>query len=113
QNVVDHRHRAKERQILERAAYSDIRHLVARHGRDDAPLEGDIPTATWVKPGKAVEQCAFACPVGAYQTADLALLNVEGNPIERNDAAKADRNAIYSQQGSASAIVCVLRHVSD
>ncbi|MNE49780.1 hypothetical protein D3C80_1443220 [compost metagenome] len=111
QRVLAHGHAAKQRQVLESAAYANARHAVARHARQRVAVEADAAAIAFVEARQTVEQSALARAVGAYQSANLAALHIEGHAVQRHDAAEAYRNTGDVQQGLVCAIV-VMGHAA-
>src|SRR6202021_1642839 len=85
-DVVEHRHGAKQREILEGAADADRRHAVRREPEDAAPIEDDVTLFRRVEAAKAVEQRGLAGAVRPDQAEQLAGADREGDALERDDA---------------------------
>src|SRR5258705_5876225 len=91
--------RGEEGEILERATDAEPGDLVRRLGQKRGALEVDRPGRRRVQAAQAVEQGGLARTVRADQTHDLSGLDVEGDPIEGDDAAEPDRDVANAEDG--------------
>ena len=66
--------------------------------RIDAALEQDVAAVGRVEAAEAIEERGLAGAVGADQAGDLAGKDVEGDAVERDDAAEADRDVAHAEQ---------------
>src|SRR5206468_9106463 len=78
---------------------AEPRDLVRRSGQKRGPFEGDRPGRCRVETTQTVEQGGLARAVRADQTHDLSGLDVEGDPIEGDDAAEPDRDVANVEDG--------------
>src|SRR5216684_1127692 len=62
-------------------------------------LKQDVAAIGGVEPADTVEEGGFARAIRADQTEDLALLDREGDAVERDDAAKAHSDVADLEQG--------------
>ena len=76
-DVIRHREVRKQRNVLERAANSDLGDPVWRPRQDAHAVHQDVALARLIKPAEAIEEGCFAGAVRADQAEDLALLHVE------------------------------------
>ena len=60
-------------------------------------VEGQSTTRRIVDAAHDVEHRRLACAVGADQTEDLTLLDLERQPVESHDAAEPDRDLVDFQ----------------
>src|SRR5579883_2375069 len=97
-DIVEHRHGAKQRQVLKRAADADRRHAVGRQGENAAPVEDDVAFPRRVETAEAVEQRGLAGPIRPDQAEQLAGADREGDAVERNDAAEAHADVAYGDE---------------
>ena len=79
----------EQRNVLEGATETEVRDLMARRGEDRTVLEEDIALIGDVEAGQAIEERRLAGAVRTDQASDLAGLNVEGDPVERNYTTEA------------------------
>src|SRR6185369_603699 len=92
------RHGAEQREILEGAADADRGDAVAGDPEQRIAVEQDVAAAALIKARQAVEEGGLAGAVGADQPDDAAGRHVEGDIVERDDAAKANANVLHAQQ---------------
>ena len=97
-HVLQHRQPVEQRDVLEGAADSDHRDLMAAHGQDRLALKDDFSSARLVEPAEAIEQRGLAGTIRADQPGDLPRHNVEANVIERDHAPEAERDTSYRQK---------------
>ena len=97
-HVVEHAHGAEQRQVLERAPDAESGHAMARHREQRHSIKRDVAAVALVEPRDAVEERGLAGAVGADQPDDAPRRNVEGHPVERDDAAEAHGHVLHAQQ---------------
>ncbi len=97
-HVLEHRHRAKEGQVLERAPDAERGNAVPRHAKERAAGERDVTALARVEPRDAVEERGLAGAVRADQADDAALRDDEGHAIEGHDAAETHGDVLHAQQ---------------
>src|SRR5262249_49355900 len=97
-HVVEHRHGAEEREVLERAADSDRRHAVRRQAEDAPALEQNVALARRIEAAEAVEERGLAGAVRADQAEELATTDRERHAIERHDAAEAHADVAHRDE---------------
>ena len=66
------------------------------------------PDARLVEPGEAVEQRGLAGAVRPDQAEDLALVHVERDAVQRDDAAEHDADVANREQGAGKVVDCCL-----
>ena len=71
--------------------------------QDRAALEQDVALVGHVEAGQAIEERGLAGAVGADQPGDAAGRHVEGDAVERDDAAEAHRHVAHAQQRAGGA----------
>ncbi len=98
-DVLERRHRAEQREVLERPGDAQARDLVLAQPLDGAALEADRAALRPVEARQAVEERGLAGAVRADQTADFTARDVEIDVVERDDAAESDRQASDRKQG--------------
>ena len=98
-DVVEHAHGAEQRQVLESAADAEAGDAVARQREQRRAAERDVAAVALVEPRHAVEERGLARAVGSDQADDLAGRDVEGDAVERDDAAEAHGDILHAQQG--------------
>ena len=100
-HVVEHRLARKQRQVLEGAGDADLGDAMRRPAEQRAAFEPDVAAGRRVEPAQAVEEGRLAGAVGSDQPEDLALVEVERDAVERDDAAKAHHDlADFEQLGA-------------
>src|SRR3546814_223421 len=82
-DVVQHRHAAKQGNILEAACQPQFGPLRGRQPGNIAPLELDGALAGPVKAGNRIEQRGLARTIGAYHRGDGTRLYVKADAIQR------------------------------
>src|SRR3989344_4810883 len=82
-DVVEHRHAAKQRNVLKAAAQAQLGALRCGHAGDVLPLKADGPLAGPVEARDGVEQRGFARTVGADDGGDGAGLHVKAYAGQR------------------------------
>ena len=97
-NVIEHRLRRKQSEVLEGAADADLGDAVGRPPQHRAALEQDIAAVWRVEPADAVEQSRLASTVRSDEAQDLALLDRKGDAVERDNAAEPERDVPDFQQ---------------
>ena len=91
-HIVEHRLAREQREVLEGAGDADLGDPVRRAVEQRAALEQDLASVGRVEAAEAIEQCRLAGAVGADQAEDLALLQLERDAVERDDAAEPQRH---------------------
>ena len=97
-DVFEHRQGSKQRKILERPADAERGDPVHRIPCQRLPLEPDRALVEVVKARQTIEQRGLAGAVRADQPADCAPRHVEADPIERDNAAEPNGDALDRQQ---------------
>ena len=98
-DVVEHGEIGKQSDVLEGAADPDFGDPVRRPVQDTGAVHQNIAGARLVEAAEAIEQCGLAGAVRSDQAEDLALLHVERNTVQRNDAAEHDADVANREQG--------------
>jgi hypothetical protein len=98
-HIVEHRLRREQREVLESPPDAYLGDAVRRPPQHRAPLEQDVAAIRGVEPADTVEESGFAGAIRADQTEDLALLDREGDAVERDDAAELDSDVADLKQG--------------
>ena len=88
QNVVEHAHAVKERQILEGARHAKGGDPVRCETRDVVPVEKDLSALRRIEAGNRVDQRGFPTAIRTDQTEDLAAADAHIDAVECNDAAE-------------------------
>ena len=96
-DVLPHRQRSEQREVLERAADAERGDAMDRVARQRAPFEGDRALVEAVEARETVEQRGLAGAIGPDQPADLAARDVEADLIEREHAAEPHGDAFDGQ----------------
>jgi hypothetical protein len=96
-DVVEHRHAAEQGEVLEGAADAERRDPVARHLQQRARAEQDFAAVALVEARQAVEERGLAGAVRPDQPDDVARRDIEGDPVQRDDAAEADADLLHAQ----------------
>ncbi len=109
-NVVEHRQIGKQRDVLKGAADADFGDPVRRTRQDARAFHENVAGARLVEPAQAIEECGLAGAVRPDQAEDLALMHVEGNAVQRDDAAEHDADVADRKQGMLSLRELCLRH---
>jgi hypothetical protein len=110
-HIVEHREIGKQRYVLEGAADADLGDPVRRPPEDAPAFHQDVAGARLIKPAQAVEQRGLAGAVRSDQAEDLALMHVEGDAVQRDDAAEHDADVADRQQGILSLRELCPRHM--
>ena len=97
-HVLEHAHRAEQREVLERAPDAERGDAMARDAKQRAAGEGDVAALARVKPRNAVEERGLAGTVRADQADDASGRDVEGHAVEGHDAAEMHGNVLHAQQ---------------
>jgi hypothetical protein len=108
-DVVQHRHAAEQRNVLEAARQAQPGAFGRRHARDVATLEADLPGCGAVEAGNGVEQRGLARAIGADDRGDGPGLHAKAHTGKRLDPAERQRDPIHLQQGRA---VGLIHHLS-
>src|SRR5262249_34100756 len=98
-DIVEHRKIGKQRNVLEGSADADLRDAVRRARQDAHAFHQNVAGARLIEPGEAVEQGGLAGAVRSDQAEDLPLEHVEGDAVERDDAAEMDADVADGEQG--------------
>src|SRR2546421_1816219 len=96
-DVLEHRQRREEREVLERAADAELRDAMRRQRQERATLEEDGAAIRRVEPRETVEERGLARAVGADEPDDLAHVDVERDGVEGDDAPEAQREIAHAQ----------------
>src|SRR6185436_7298862 len=97
-DIVEHRQVLEQRDILEGATDPDFGNPVRLAIEYAVALQEDVAGAGLIEPAQAVEQRGLAGAVGSDQAEDLALMHLERNAVERNDAAEHDADVANRKQ---------------
>jgi hypothetical protein len=97
-DVVEDRHRRKERDVLERPRDSQPDDPVRRRVEQVLAHEHHAPRLRPVQARDDVERRRLACAVRTDQAHDLALVGVERDAVERDDAAEARGDVLDGEQ---------------
>src|SRR5262249_61516119 len=97
-DVVEHRLRREQGEVLEGSSDADLGDAVRRAAEHRAPVEQDVSAVGGVQPADAVEQGRLAGTVGADQTENLPFIEAERDAVEGDDAAKAHCHIANLQQ---------------
>ena len=97
-DVVQHRHAAKQRHVLEGARQAQGGATVGADAGEIAPLQQHAPALGPVEARQGVEQAGLARAVGADHRRDLTRHDVQRHPGQRLDATKAQVHALGAQQ---------------
>ena len=87
--IFAHREPRKDLQQLEGAADAEPVEVARAHAGDGPSVEPHLALARRQLAEDAVEQGRLAAAVGADDAEDLALAHLEGNAVDRSDAAEA------------------------
>src|ERR1700716_2375366 len=98
-NIVQHRKIGKQRDVLEGAADADFGDPVRLTRQDALAFHETVACARLVEPAQAIEQRRLAGAVRPDQAEDLALMHIEGNAIQCDDAAEHDADVANRKQG--------------
>ena len=93
-DVVEHRHAAKQRDVLKRAREANPGALVRRQLGDVGAFEQHAAARRFVEAGDRVEQAGLAGAVRPDDGGDLTALRCERNVVERANAAEAQLQRI-------------------
>src|SRR5690606_26342075 len=99
-DVLEHRHRAEEGEVLEGAADAERGDGVPGHPEERLRAEEDVAALALVQPRQAIEERRLAGAVRADQPDDLPGSDVERDAVERHDAAEAHANVPHAQQSA-------------
>ena len=97
-DVLQHGQPVEQRHVLERAGDAQVGDQMPRRRQNRYALEPDFALARLIQAAEAIEQRGLAGAIGADQSEDLSLLDIEGYVVEGNHAAKADRHATHVQK---------------
>ena len=99
EHVLEHRHRAEELDVLERPRDALPDDPVRRRPQDRGAVEQHLPGVRLVEPGDDVERSRLARAVRPDEPGDVPLFDVEGDAVERDDAAEAQGDVPYFEEG--------------
>src|SRR5262249_13674694 len=94
----------EQRQVLEGARDSDLSDHVRGLVEDAHAVEQDVALGRVVDAAEAIEERGLAGAVRADQAQELALGEIEGDAVERDDAAKAHADIFDGKQRRATAL---------
>src|SRR4029077_11392888 len=97
-DIVEHRLRREQRQVMEGTADADLGDAVRRPAEQRAAVKQDFAAVRRVEPAHAVEQRRLAGAVRPDQAEDLSLFDRERNTVERDDTAEPQRDVTDLQQ---------------
>jgi hypothetical protein len=103
-HVLQQRHRGEQGEVLEGAGDPEAGDAMGRSVDQVLPTEHHLTRRGLVDPADDVEHGRLAGTVRTDEPADLALLDVERQPVEGDDAAEADRHVLYLEQTQADLI---------
>ena len=98
EHVVEHGHRPEELDVLERARDAAPDDAVRRRVQQALAVEVELARVGLVEPRDHVEERRLAGAVRADQPDDLALLDVERDVVDRDDAAEAAGDVADGEQ---------------
>src|SRR6185295_8549469 len=75
---------------------------VARNPEQGTAVEKDIAAAALIQARQAIEERGLARAVGPDEADDAAGRHVEGDIVERDDAAKANADVLHAQQRASN-----------
>src|SRR5207237_492768 len=106
-HVLEHRHRAEERQVLERTADPELGNTMTRHVEQAAAVEQDLAMTRDIEAADAVEERRLARAVGPDESHDLTRRDVERDTIESHDAAEPDGHVTDRKErtGQSAAVI--------
>jgi hypothetical protein len=99
EDVLEHRHRAEELEVLERARDALAHDLERGLLQERSAVEEHVARVRPVQPRDDVEGGRLARAVRADEPRDLPLLDVERHAVERDDAAEAQGDVPYLEEG--------------
>src|SRR5215218_3168150 len=105
EDVLGHRHRRKEDDVLERARHVLPDDPVRRRAEQVLTGEDDATRIGLVEPRDHVEERRLAGAVRADQPRDRFFLGRERHPVERNDPPEAARDVVDREQSHGSMII--------
>jgi hypothetical protein len=98
QHVLQHGHRPKEVEVLERAGDPAAHDPVCRRAQERLAVQLELSLVGRIQASDDVECGRLAGAVGPDQAGDLALLDLERDPVERDDAPEAQRDVADREQ---------------
>ena len=98
EHVLEHRHRREELDVLERARDPELDDAARRRVQQGAAVEDDVARVEAVEPRDHVERRRLAGAVRPDQAGDRALLGVEGDVVQGDDAAEAQRRVLQREK---------------
>src|SRR5437773_1758038 len=96
-DVLEHGQRREEGEVLERPPDAELRDPMGRQPEDRTAVEADITLVGRGEAAQAVEERRLAGAVRADEADDLPRVHVEGDGVEREDAAEADGEVTNGQ----------------
>src|SRR5215831_13030478 len=97
-HIVEHRHRPKYREVLERAGDPKAGHTVGGFVKDVLTRELDGATARRVEPRQAIEQGGLSGAVRADQAENLTLAELQRHVVERDNSAEIDADVANGEK---------------
>src|SRR5690606_3880420 len=98
-DIVEHRHTAKQRNILEAAGQPQASAVRSVQASDFAALEEDRARTWPIKTGNRIDQGGLAGTVRANDRGDGPRLHIERDAIQSLDAAERQREVLHAQHG--------------
>ena len=98
EHVVEHRHRAEQLDVLERARDPATNDAVRRRAQQALAVEAQRAGVRLVEPGDHVEERGLAGAVRPDQADDLPRLDVERDIVDRDDPAEPPRHVANLEQ---------------
>ena len=98
EDVLEHRHRREELDVLERSRDAAPDDPVRRRAEQALAVERDLAGLRAVEASDHVEGSRLAGAVRADQAGDLALLHLERDVVQRDDAAEAARDVLQLEE---------------
>ena len=96
--VLEQAHRREQRKVLERARDAETGDPVRADRQEVLPIEAQTATGGVVDAADDVEHRRLAGAVRADQPEDLAIFDLEREPVERDDPAERHRDLIDFEQ---------------
>ena len=98
-DVLHHRERREQREVLEGPPDAQRGHAVGAEAEDRPAREQDRALVGCVELAHAVEERGLPRAVRTDEADDLTIADVEGDVIQRDDAAETHRDVTNGQQG--------------
>ena len=106
-DVVEHAHAVEQGDVLEGAADAELGDDVARlRAGSSGPRTGCRPRWGCRAGERQLKSVVLPAPLGPIRPAMLARRHVEGDAVERDDAAEAHGNIAHAQQAAGVAGSC-------